>query len=386
MQRIEVGLLTVLWLSAAKAETRGVRIIGASSSLQGKTRVMEWSRGKPYWTDATFQPASAMDDSLATSWCEGAAGPGIGQWIEVQTDRPTREVEIAGGFRKLAMPHGEFPVDAKKLELADWEAKMDAWFEQSLRTYKSNGRPAVIELATQDGKMLERFQMGDRTLAQYRFRVSLPPGRYRLRIAQVFPGTRFEDTCIAELQFRDLKEPAPIPPQELPEPLRPFAGSERCRAASKLKLLPQEVTFLGTTLLPSPFLGPIPKSSADVSGVALLIEARSPSGLLLPVLDTLGCTGGRGELTCIAGGEDAREEVLDRADAYPAWEVDLKTRTAKAQGPWEWTGAYKTVGWKVLYRITARPDASRKVAFVVSAGRDNAVVETAQYTCDPLTQ
>src|SRR5437764_1344891 len=92
--------LIALLVGANPANT-GARVIGASSSLAQRTQVTEWTGGKPRWRPADFSPASAMDGRDETSWCEGAPGPGIGEWLEVQIDQPVEHVVITGGFRKI---------------------------------------------------------------------------------------------------------------------------------------------------------------------------------------------------------------------------------------------------------------------------------------------
>ncbi len=177
-----------------------------------------------------------MDGSLATAWCEGARGPGIDEWIEVEVDHPTAAIEVTGGFRKHSFdPLGE----------SDPGQKEKARFEESLRTFRSNGRPAILELTTEKGEVLDRFQVGDRYFGRYSFAVRLAPGKYRLRIAQVHPGARFEDTCIAELRFHGPKARASAGAL-LPAALRPIAEPWVCRAGPGASLLPQEVTFLGS--------------------------------------------------------------------------------------------------------------------------------------------
>lgn len=368
MHVIGRALPLLLWLGAAQAAPAGDRVIGASSSLKGKPRVMAWTQAGPHWTHATFQPASAMDSSLATSWCEGTRGPGVGEWIEVQVDHPVREVEIAGGFRKLSLGPGP---GRERFS----EEQLDAWFDQSVRTYKSNGRPAVVELTTEKGQVLERFQMGDRTLSQYRFPVSLAPGKYRLRIAQIYPGTRSEDACIAELQFRDLK--APAPPQQVPEALGPIATAVQCRAAAGVKVLPAEVLFLGTTVS----LG---RNAANPNASRTPVAVRSPSGVLSPIRE-LACFWAR-RFVCVLEGEGMGEEALGSGDSVGEWRVMLEKSTAGAADPGTWTGDYQATGEKprLTFQMAWRHGAKEEATFAISALHDQAVVETAQYTCAPL--
>lgn len=371
MHLIGRGLLILLFLGVAEAEAAGVHLTGASSSLESKTRVMEWSGGRPHWIEATFQPASAMDGSLATSWCEGADGPGIGEWIEVQVDQPFREVEIAGGFRKLSHAHEDLRGDLS-------EEQLDAWFDQSVRTYKSNSRPAVLELTTANGKVLEGFHLGDRTLSDYRFPVSLPPGRYRLRIAQVYLGSRFEDSCIAELQFRNPKEPPS--PQQVPLALRPIAGRVSCRPDASVKVLPREVLFLGTTVSAG-------KDAANPSASRTQMAVREPSGNLSPTTD-LTCFWGKG-FACVADGDAIGDESLGAADMVGEWVVNLGRSTPDVSAPGTWAGHYDEVGEKgpaLTFQIGTRTGAKGEPTIEVSARRGKGVVETARYTCAPLSR
>jgi hypothetical protein len=51
----------------------------------------------------TYGPAKASDDSLATAWCEGAAGAGVGEAVLVDLETPSaapQMLRIAAGFQK----------------------------------------------------------------------------------------------------------------------------------------------------------------------------------------------------------------------------------------------------------------------------------------------
>lgn len=373
-------IAALLVLLSIPAEAQHARVTGASSSLAGKTQVLEWPDGKPHWTDATFGPASAMDGSLATAWCEGARGPGIGEWIEFQLDQPVQEMEIRSGFWKLSWPPPEAARNYPRERLDDWS-------DRRLRTCQSNSRPAVLEVSTEKGQVLERLETGD--CIGDRFTISLPPGKYRLRIAQVHPGLKFEDTCIAEINFNSTltqwdtlrgrnspgsKAQPAVPAEQLPEAIRPLVRHEKCRAASKVKVLPRDVSFLGMSI----------NTDSDSGMAAIYLSAHNPTGLLIRSSFMNCYWGTRSDaVRCVADGESS-PDVGDGDMSNNRWVAMVETG-ADEQQPRFWTTDY-SVRWPeqeiTRFDVELRVDA-KGGGLVATASRDGEVLETARYLCAP---
>ena len=62
-----------------------------------------------------------------------------------------------------------------------------------------NNRVKSIEITDRSDTVLFSIDLQDSRDAQVSFFAPLNPGTYRLRIADVYPGSRWADTCLAEL-------------------------------------------------------------------------------------------------------------------------------------------------------------------------------------------
>lgn len=364
-----------LWLAALLGvgpRVNGARAVGASSSLAQRTQIVDWTGGRPQARTAGFGPASATDGLEETAWCEGAPGPGIGEWLEVGVDHPVDEVTIEGGFRKSLSRPSDCGEDCEGEDLE----------ERRLATYKSNGRPALLVLTTVEGKVLERFQLEDVMSNQHTFRVRLQAGRYRLRMAQVYAGTRFQDTCIAEIRFQAVKEAKPV--AEVLPALQPFAKRWSCRADAKTTDLPQEVRFDGARAT---------RSARDIAkhrgAMNLQVAVRTPTGALLPEL-WVGCFWGGliDGVECVDSGPSTMELETGALD-HPAWSLRLTTR-AVADRSAPWTADFAS---KRILGSGAAGDLQLSIGLehgaglgpvVVRATRAGAPAESARYTCTPL--
>lgn len=113
-----------------------------------------------------------------TAWCEGMAGHGLGEAIEIRLDP-------AGSFRTLIIWSGH---------------------QQSQDSFRDHSRPRDLTLTTPRG---ERFvaRLSDRPgPQQIRLPRRITTDAIRLTIWSVYPGTRHDDTCVSFL-FPLLDEP-----------------------------------------------------------------------------------------------------------------------------------------------------------------------------------
>lgn len=120
----------------------------------------------------------------AAPWAEGVPGPGIGEWVELTPVNPTPLLAIGiwPGFQT-----------GKKREL-----------------FTQNGRPARVEILL-DGAHRFTATLGDRPEEQLIPVVGYPKpvSKVRITILEVFPGTRFADTCISRVVLYDLLREKP---------------------------------------------------------------------------------------------------------------------------------------------------------------------------------
>ena len=127
---------------------------------------------------ATYRASNINDWNHETAWVEGVSGYGIGQWIEFQN------FEVEGTFTAIQILNGYVKSDK-------------AWSENArvkrLKVY-CNGKPICI-LELQDSRSLQSFNVNN-LLGSVRYIKSL-----RFEILEVYPGTKYQDTVIAEIVF-----------------------------------------------------------------------------------------------------------------------------------------------------------------------------------------
>jgi hypothetical protein len=125
----------------------------------------------------SYGPYAAVDGAKETSWVEGTSGPGLAEWIELSFPGP---IEV----HTLAIDVG-------------FDASEDL-FEKNNRVRRatllfSSGERKT--LAFDDVRGFQEFALNDDD-----------PGRIiestsvRVIIDEVYPGTKYDDTCLAEIQ------------------------------------------------------------------------------------------------------------------------------------------------------------------------------------------
>ncbi len=130
-----------------------------------------------------YEAASVIDGSLSTPWCEGAQGSGIGQWIELTFPAPIEVSEIG--------------VDVGYDRAADDAARPENLFTDNHRLKQaslifSDAQQAMVVF--KDIRGVQKLSLAD-----------APGGpivttTIRLIIDDVYPGKRFNDACIAEIE------------------------------------------------------------------------------------------------------------------------------------------------------------------------------------------
>ncbi len=120
----------------------------------------------------SYRAANLGDGHARTAWVEGRPGQGVGEWILVAFDRVrnVRSLQLRNGYAKSA------DIFAKNSRVQDLEIHLSSgktihW------TLKDTGEPQIVTL---DGA-------GE-------------AGWLQLRILSVYPGSKYADTAISELQ------------------------------------------------------------------------------------------------------------------------------------------------------------------------------------------
>jgi hypothetical protein len=168
-----------------------------------------------------YNPFSARDGNLSTAWVEGVAGPGEGEWIVLKCMAPEVDgLRIGNGyqsaerdfFRNARVKRAriyfmnesegqdlfldkEYSVDPQEITAAI-DLIENAVDQQIQKT--SYGRPTVesVEIDLSDNMGIQDIDFGR----------SVPCDYIAFQILEVYPGTHYEDTCIAELEL------LPLPP------------------------------------------------------------------------------------------------------------------------------------------------------------------------------
>jgi hypothetical protein len=159
-------LLGCLALTPARAEVCAVGDIPKA----GEARVCA-SSVLPAVRGITYGPERMFDRKADTAWTEGVAGDGVGQYIQINFDKPlpVRGLQITNGYPK------------------------------SGNIYKWNGRVRQLSIATSGGAT-GRFTLKDNGKPQF---VPVPGtgaiAWLRLTIRSVYRGEKYRDTTIAEI-------------------------------------------------------------------------------------------------------------------------------------------------------------------------------------------
>jgi VWFA-related protein len=147
---------------AAKTSYRSAANITVSSQLIENNRPSD-----------AYQPRYLVDGKDSTCWAEGVDGPGIGEWVQFGFDAPKtlKAMKIIAGYTKTPA------------------------------VYQANNRVKKLMLVFSDGQS-QTVSLAD----QYGFQRVLidrdKPTRFiKLVIMEVYKGSRYDDTCISEIEF-----------------------------------------------------------------------------------------------------------------------------------------------------------------------------------------
>ncbi len=120
----------------------------------------------------SYRATNLIDGDLTTAWEEGAAGPGLGEWVRFDFSRPVTiaRIEIANGCQK----------DEER--------------------FQGNPRVKAVKVEYSNG-MSELIDLADSTEPQ-----SIKPGTteavdwVKLTIVSVYEGDQWEDTALSEVR------------------------------------------------------------------------------------------------------------------------------------------------------------------------------------------
>jgi hypothetical protein len=122
-----------------------------------------------------YQSWMAMDGTLETSWVEGADGPGVGEWIEL-TFPGTVEVHYIN---------------------------LDVGYDRDDDIFYANNRVKRVSLSLSSGEQIE-MELADargmQMIVLARAPIPIQTTSVKIIIKEVYPGSRHDDTCLAEVE------------------------------------------------------------------------------------------------------------------------------------------------------------------------------------------
>lgn len=130
----------------------------------------------------SYPAENVKSSSNEAVWSEGAAGPGIGEWLELKPAEPK-------------------PLDAIEI----WPG-----YGMSKNLFQANARPKKI-LVELNGEYRFHADIAD-SPAELRIPIigyTKPVKTLRLTFAEVWPGTQYEDLCVSAIQLHAVLEKEP---------------------------------------------------------------------------------------------------------------------------------------------------------------------------------
>ncbi len=135
----------------------------------------------------TYGAAHLVDGKRDTVWSEGAKGHGIGQSVTITENIKLNSDEKKIDYLSLCIVNG---------------------YIRTPETWKNNSRVKTMTLSV-NGKELCRLQLNDTMKPQYFDLTSLgitnSSGKnitFRLTIKDVYPGEKYQDTCLTGVEFQ----------------------------------------------------------------------------------------------------------------------------------------------------------------------------------------
>ncbi len=156
----------------------GISDTEASSYLpdQGKTR---------------YRSFNARDLRCDTAWCEGVKGPGIGEWIQFNFAEWNSYSKLINTYRILI--------------INGLAANKDIYF--------ANNRVKKLEVEFSEGEK-RIIELKDGILDFQNFTFHIKAKWVKLKILEVYKGSKFDDTCISEVAFETMTHPCDLTPKQ----------------------------------------------------------------------------------------------------------------------------------------------------------------------------
>lgn len=125
-----------------------------------------------------FSPDNVLDRDLDTSWVEGVPGPGIGQQLVIQFARPVTIGRIG----------------------------LDVGYDRDAAIFFANHRVRRVRLTFSDGST-QHINFRDRRGMQFATLAAVTTSTVALTIEDIYPGSKYDDTPIAEVEVWGYEAP-----------------------------------------------------------------------------------------------------------------------------------------------------------------------------------
>lgn len=172
----------------------GIEAVSAWSSLTETVRGVSvtYDEGRMRHPFYSYCDSDLNFNNGSLFWAEGDDGPGIGGTIELRFSRPSDHLMVLNGA-----------VDVTRRQL-----------------YKDNNRLKRIEVRASDGSFRLEYEFED-VVAFHRIDLPSLASGVRLTILEVYPGRRWDDTCVTAIF---LKQPPLRPRAEYLEEVRRYVA------------------------------------------------------------------------------------------------------------------------------------------------------------------
>ncbi len=189
-------IVMLIFLFIASIGSAQNTIIRGFDPEEGKTlEIQEWAAssfltesGKPA---DEYGPFKAIDYKYNTAWCEGGKGPGIGEWIKFDFSEWYSYSRLSNVYRILI--------------INGLAANKDLYF--------ANNRVKKLEVEFSEGEK-RIIELKDGVLDYQKFIFHIKAKWIKLKILDVYKGSKFDDTCISEVDFETTTHPCDLTPKQ----------------------------------------------------------------------------------------------------------------------------------------------------------------------------
>lgn len=149
----------------------GIKTVESSSCLTDK----EWCYKASNLKDKVYmkydiEPYGYLYDTMTPPWVEGVDGYGIGEYVDVEFDDSSDELQILNGY-----------VDLRRMYL-----------------YKENSRVKTVSIESISPKFAIDYFFDD--VVKYSvIQLPIKTKKIRITIKEVYPGEKYQDTCISSI-------------------------------------------------------------------------------------------------------------------------------------------------------------------------------------------